>query len=246
MKMTFDELKSSYKSHIRQQVPSSQVGCPSPETILHAFEPSTSSADKAKVVNHVAGCSLCLREFELWLSFLREEEKAINDIISWAKTDGKGAIAQSKKAKIQELPFSPRAQIRSVWKWAFGLISAAAITGLFFVGVKSILMNSEDEERGRLPGLIHLVSPVQGQKVRIPFVFRWEQTPRAESYNLEIFDKALLPLWKSPRVEALQYELPPQARQLIKKGESYFWTITAWLEDGMKRESPLEDFTIDK
>jgi hypothetical protein len=75
MKMTFDELKSSYKSHIRQQVPSSQVGCPSPETILHAFEPSTSSADKAKVVNHVAGCSLCLREFEFWLSFLREEEK---------------------------------------------------------------------------------------------------------------------------------------------------------------------------
>jgi hypothetical protein len=179
------------------------------------------------------------------LSFSREQENALQDVIRWARAEEKGATA-SKKAKNQESSAGQGNQIRPLWKWAFSCIFVATIAGLIFVGVKSLLMNPEQEERGRVPGQIHLVSPVQGQKVQIPFMFRWEGTPRAEYYSLEIFEKTLLPLWKSPRVEGLQYELPPEARRLIIKGEVYFWTITAWLKDGMKRESPLEEFSINK
>ena len=246
MKITHEQLKSSYKSHIRRQVPSSRQGCPSPELILRAFEASTSSEDKEKVVNHMAGCSHCLQEFELWLSFFREQDKALRDITGWTKPEGKEAIVQGQKPKILESGLGPRVQKRPSWRWAFGLILFAAIASLLFVGIRKFFVNSRLEERGRLPGQIRLITPVQGQKVQIPFVFRWEGIPGAEGYNLEVFDRTLLLLWKSPRIDARRYELPPEAQPLIKKAGGYFWTITAWLKDGMKRESPLEEFTVDR
>ena len=36
----------------------------------------------------------------------------------------------------------------------------------------------------------------------------------------------------------------PAKVDLINQGKAYFWTITAWLIDGTKRESPLEEFIL--
>jgi len=246
MKITYDDLKSAYKSHIRKRVPSSRVGCPSAENILRVFDASTSPADKEKVVNHMTDCSYCFQEFELWLSFLREQEKLLEDIMDWLGTKDKAARIQTNGAKILWSLLTPRVRSRPLWKWAVGLLCSVVMIGLFFIGIKSLVMNPEFKERGKLPGQIHLLSPVQGEKIRSPLVFRWEGTPRAEYYHLEIFDRTLLPVWKSPRVEGLRYELPSEAAEFIKKDEAYFWTITAWLKDGMKRESPLEEFTLNK
>jgi hypothetical protein len=246
MKITSAELKGAYRSHIRKQVPPSREGCPSPENILNVFDSSTSSADKERIVNHLAGCSYCFQEFELCLGFLREQGRTLEDIAGWLKIKDKKAKPQPKRAQILEAVLGPRIHNRPIWNLALGLLFAAAVTGLIFYGLKSLVRAPEFKERGKLPGQIQLLSPVRGNKAKFPLVFQWEETPSVEYYCLEIFDSTLLPLWKSPRIERLRYELPPEAAEFIREGQTYFWTITAWLKDGTKRESPLEEFIFEK
>lgn len=244
MKITYDDLKRAYKSHIRRRIPSSREGCPPAENIFSVFDKSKSPADKEKIIDHVTGCSYCLQEFELLQGFLREEEKAVEDIASYLRAKDGSTRIPGKRPKILEILLGPRVQARPLWRLAAASLFAVIITGLFLIGIKSFFRTPEDKERGRLPGQVHLISPVRGQKVETPLVFRWEGTPSAEYYQLEIFDESLLPLWKSSRIEEVYYELSPQAAGIIKENKAYFWTITAWFIDGTKRESPLEEFTL--
>jgi len=244
MKITYDDLKRAYKSHIRRRVPSSREGCPPAESIFSVFDGSTFPVDKDKVIDHVTGCSHCLQEFELLLDFLREEEKAVGDIASYLRTKDWGTRIPGKRPKILEILLGPKVQARPLWRLAAASLFAVIITGLFLIGIKSFFRTPEDKERGRLSGQVHLVSPVRGQKIETPLVFRWEGTPRAEYYQLEIFDESLLPLWKASRITEVYYELPPMAADIVKGNKAYFWAVTAWLIDGTKRESPLEEFIL--
>jgi hypothetical protein len=242
MKITYDDLKRAYKSRIHSRIPSSREGCPPAENIFSVFDKSTSPADKEKIIDHVTVCSYCLQEFELMQGFVREEEKATGDIASYLRTKAGSTRTPGKRPKILEILLGSRVQARALWRWAAASLSIIIITGLFLIGTKSFFKTPEDRERGRLPGQVQLISPIRGQKIETPLLFRWERTPNAEYYQLEIFDESLLPIWKSSRIEGVRYELPPQAADLIKQNKAYFWTITAWLIDGTKKESPLEDF----
>lgn len=244
MKVTLDDLKSAYKSQIRRRVPSSREGCPLAETIFRAFDESVSPADKEKVIDHVTVCSHCLREFEHFLHFSREEEKAVGDIAGYLRKKGQTASGPGKRPKILEILLGSRVQPRPLWRWAAGFLLTVVIIGLFLIGIRPLYRTPEDRERGRLPGYVHLISPVRGKRTETPLIFRWEATPSAEYYQLEIYDESLLPLWKSPRIKGVIYELPSKATEIIQKNKTHYWTITAWLIDGTKRESLLEEFTL--
>jgi len=244
MKITHDNLKRAYKSHIRRRVPSSREGCPPAESIFSVFDESASPADKEKVIDHVTGCSHCLQEFELFLGFHRDEEKAVGDIADYLRTKDRSAGIPVKRPKILDILLGSRLQARPLWKWAAGSFFAVILAGLVLISIRSFFIAPEGRERGRLPGQVHLSSPVRGQRIEVPVVFRWEGMRGAEYYHLEIFDKSLLPLWKSPRIKEVYYELPSKAADTIMKTEVYFWAITAWLIDGTKRESPLEEFRL--
>jgi hypothetical protein len=246
MKATLDDLKSAYKSQIRRRVSESREGCPHSETIFRVFDESVSPADKEKVIDHVTACSHCLAEFEHFLHFSREGEKAVRDITRLLRKKDQPAPGLGKRPKILRILLGSRVQTRPLWRWAAGLLLPVVILGLFLTGIRLLYRTREDRERGRLPGHVHLISPVRGKKTETPLIFRWEAIPSAESYQLEIFDESLLPLWKSPRIKGVIYEPPSQAAEIIQKNKTHYWTITAWLVDGTKRESPLEEFTLKK
>ena len=245
MKLTHDDLKKAYKSHIRGRILSSREGCPPAESIFRVFDKSTPPADKDKIIDHVTACSYCLQEFELMKDFVREEEKAVGDIAGYFRTKDKWTRIQGKRSKILKIWLGSRVQARAFWRWAAAsLFVIIIVTGLFLIGTKSLFRTPDDRERGKLPGQVHLVSPIRGQKIGTPLLFRWERIPNAEYYQLEIFDESLLPIWKSSRIEGVNYELPRQAADLINQGKAYFWMITSWLIDGTKRESSLEEFIL--
>jgi len=244
MKATFDDLRRAYTSYIRRHIPSSREECPLAETIFKVFDKSASPPDKEKVIDHVTRCSYCLQEFELFLDFSRGEENAVGEIASHIKAKDKSIRIPSKRPKILEVLLGPRDQPRPLWRWAGRALLVLVITSLCLIGIKVRFRTPEDRERGRLPGQVRLISPVRGQKIETPQLFRWEAIPSAEYYQLEIYDESLLPLWKSPRIELVTYELPPEAIKILEKSKAYFWTITAWLVDGTRREAPLEEFIL--
>jgi hypothetical protein len=118
------------------------------------------------------------------------------------------------------------------------------LAGLFLITIRFFSTIQDDKERGKPPGEVRLISPVRGKKADIPMVFRWEKMSTAKSYQLEIFDKSLLSLWKSPQVEKDHYQLAPSEADFMVQNEVYYWAITAWLVDGTRRESRLEEFTL--
>jgi hypothetical protein len=151
-------------------------------------------------------------------------------------------IAGSKARRAMAIS-KPRFKIPHTWGWAAASLFGVALAVAALWGVRSFLRAPGDRERGKRPGEIQLIFPVRGQEVRAPWNFSWEEIPGAEYYLLEIFDKSLLPLWKSPRIETPYYRFTPESANIIRADEAYFWTVTAWLADATKKEAPLEEFT---
>lgn len=244
MKITHGDVKSAYKSHIRGCVPPSREACPPAESIFSVFDESASAVNKEKIIDHVTRCCYCHQEFELFLELYRKEKKAVGDITAYLQTKGSRSDIPGQRRRALDILSVRRFKVRPLWRLAAGSLLAVSITFLVLIGIRSFIKAPEDRERGRLPGQIRLISPVQGKEAKTPLAFRWEGTPRADYYYLEIFDRSLLPLWKSPQLKGLDYGLPPEATDIIKTNEVYFWTVSARLIDGTTRESPLEKFIV--
>ncbi|MGB7297023.1 MAG: hypothetical protein WBC70_15670 [Candidatus Aminicenantales bacterium] len=244
MKTTFNDLKLAYKSHIQRYIPTSREGCPSEEDILQIFENSTPPQKKEEVIDHVVKCAYCLREFELFLTLVRDENKAVKEISEFLRKKSRDFNPPRKKPKFWGIISGLSAKLRPLWKLAAISITFLIITGLFMISIRTILKPTLNEERGRLGNQIRLVSPIQGQVVTLPLTFRWQKVPQAQIYQLEIFDETLLPLWKSPQIFGLIYKLPPEIEGKIQENKIYFWMTTAFLPGGTRKESPLESFIL--
>jgi hypothetical protein len=244
MKITSNDLKMAYKSHIQRYVPLSREGCPSEESILGVFEGTLSPEKKEEIVDHVVNCAYCLREFEFFLALVRNESKVAKEIASFLKEKSCDVNPPKKKTKIWNIIFGSGMQRHPLWRIASISLVLLIISGLFLISAKLILRPSLDEERGRLRDQVRLISPSQGQEATLPLVFRWQKMTGAELYQLELFDDSLSPLWKSPQIFVLFYKLPPKVAEAIEENRIYFWMVTAFLPNGEKRESPLETFIL--
>lgn len=246
MKITCDDLKSAYKSSIQKCIPPSREGCPSQENILRVFEKSTPALEKEEIINHVVKCAYCLREFELFLALVRDENKAAKEISEYLGKKSRDSHSPKKRPKFQNIISPLYAKPRPLWKLAAISVTFVIISGLFLILSKTIFKSAPNEERGRLGNQIRLISPTQGQEVALPLTFRWQKVPQAQIYQLEIFDESLLPLWRSPQIFDLIYKLPPEIEDKIQKNRVYFWMITAFLPSNARKESPLGSFTLKK
>lgn len=246
MKITFNDLKSAYKSHIRKCAPASRKGCPSEENILRVFEKSTPLKNKEEIIDHVVKCAYCLREFELFQALVRDENRAAEEISEYLKKRSRDPHSPKDKSNSQGVISKLFAKPYALWKLATISMAFLIISGLFLISIRTIFKPTSNEERGRLGNQIHLISPTQGQKAELPLTFRWHKVPQAQVYQLEIFDDALLPIWRSPQIFDLTYKLPPYIEDKIEENKIYFWMLTAYLPDETKKESPPESFILKK
>jgi hypothetical protein len=244
MKVTYNDLKTAYRSHIRSHIPPSREGCPSKENILGVFEKSMPAKKKEEVIDHVVKCAYCLQEFELLLNLAREENWAVREISNLLEEKVQDARLLGKKPKIWNIIFGSSAQHHRLWRLAAVSLVLLIMTGFFLISIKSTFKPALDEERGKLGDQVRLISPIQGRTGTFPLVFRWQKVQGAKLYQLEIFDGALLPLWKSPQIVDSFYRLTPEVAELIEKNKVYFWMVAAFLPNGGKKESPLERFIL--
>lgn len=246
MKITHEDLKKAYKSHVQSCVPQSREDCPSVETILQIFEKSFPSMKKEEVIDHIVKCAHCFQEFEYFLSFIRDETEMAQEVAVFLKGKKGKKIPKPEKrhkgAMIFRLPFHNL----PAWKRAAVSMAVLIIAGLSLILIKPGLRPPAEGERGEAQGQVKLLYPVQGQSITLPLLFRWQELKKVESYELEVFDSSLQLLWRSPRLRDHFYELPREVAEKVDQYKVYFWMVTAFLPDGIKKESALERFILTK
>ena len=94
---------------------------------------------------------------------------------------------------------------------------------------------------------IRLLSPKQGASYPAKDIkFKWGVIPKAARYTVELFNRALEKVWQSGPISDAETERPAEARGVIFDGETYFWRVTAVLEEGEELVARLAEFSIRK
>jgi len=236
MKISDDDLKRLFRSHIKDKTPLLGENCPTPEVVAGLFFQRNEDEEKAKIIDHISNCARCLEVFELCLEMSRSQ--------NWVSGEIEKSLSQAKKKQSAVFNLPRRLKVRPFWKRIFIPLSAAIFLTIAILMIRFISTNKSIEDRGRPPGSIYLISPGSEISFNAPIVFRWEIAKEKDFTLLDIFDDALLPIWKSPRIFGDSYELPPEARAKIKKGKTYFWMVTLFFLDGTDGESALEEFSL--
>lgn len=228
MKINRKELQRLYQSCITRRTGPSRENCPSPEELLEALRSLSSPQKRNQVVSHLAHCGHCAREFQFILQTLRYEREL--------------------NQKLSET-LSPRRKIftffsswsRFSWKNA-SLVGAALL--LIMISGFLLFQNFKTQEyRGTSRPSIHLIHPID-QTLSSPISFRWNPLKKADYYILEIFDETLYPFWKSQKIRTNRLILPLGPAKKLEENKVYYWMVTAYLPDGERVESLMEEFAV--
>ena len=202
----------------------------------------TNREEKFRILDHVASCPACDREFRALLEIRKKGEAVLSACPA-------GLAVQDARETATE-------QYRKIKTGNRGRFLAAplprkimAFAGASAVLVMSILTfrsstnrKSQEIEREIAPWEVRLVSP--RANVSSPFFFKWTPVESARSYDLEVLDSTLRPVFAVPRVMSPNYLLSREESTALRPGRIYFWKVTATLESLQRVESNLAKFTV--
>ncbi|NIO49562.1 MAG: hypothetical protein GTN73_09050 [Candidatus Aminicenantes bacterium] len=242
MKIKNKDLIKLYKAHITENIPYSRKSCPPSKEIISFFISKTSEKQRSKIIDHITKCSFCAQEFELMLQTQRKERKLIEEIGNLLQSkENIAAIKKRAGKKINHTNerlklFFPRLS----WKYAIILAGVAILisTFLFFQNIR------KREYRGPNFSRVHLIEPINGKYSKSLLVFKWNEFKDSEYYIVELFDETLFQIWKSNKISKNQALLPAEVANSLNTNKIYFWMVTAFLLDGKKIESEIEEFTL--
>jgi hypothetical protein len=244
MKINNSDLRKIYSAYIQNRVPLSRATCPSLEELLNIIMASASSCKKERIIDHVTSCAYCAQEFIFFLDISREERRLLIEIDRLMQQKDQIQIFKKKICSSPVLRWPKIIRFSFLWKFALIPLLAVVFISLMILATNKIIISEKTKERGRLPGQIQLIAPTHKKRAQVPLVFKWREVKYSDHCVLEIFDEALLPLWKSSEILGESYQLAPDIAAKIKRETTYFWMITVYLVDGKVIESSLEDFSL--
>lgn len=233
MKISNDDLKKMFKSHIIESTLLSRKNCPPINDIINLFRSELSETKKSKIIDHLSSCYYCLQEFEFILKTLRIGKNLSTDIRSLLR---KEKIFYRRKKLI---PFFPWIS----WKYA-SLLSGIALLAFLFIIIFTIQNKEKKEFRGNFLTSIKLIEPLKGKYSKSLLKFRWIEIKGSDYYIIELFDEALRPIWKSNKIYTNSVVLPKIVSKKLTENKKYFWILSAYFPDGEKIESRIECFTL--
>jgi hypothetical protein len=195
-----------------------------------------SKRKKTKIIDHISSCSYCAQEFKFALEVLREESKLINEIDQVLELKLQKMGENSKYRKI----FLPKLS------WTYATVFTVLIL-IISVSLVLLLKNHETAEYLRAINIqFNLIEPVDKTYSLSELSFKWEKYPDSDHYIIEIFDDELCFVWRSGKIYRNITKPTRELVKLLKQNRKYFWMVTAFLTDGNKMESRIEEFRIKK
>jgi hypothetical protein len=220
MKADKDWLEEVLRAGLQARAVAYADDCPSGEEIVRLVTREAGRKERKRTLDHVAGCGECAKILKSLLRISDEFDRIA------------GKAGQSPK---------PRAVLGR--REVVGAI--AALAGLAIVTYSVVRHMERPAVRGTTGAEVRLVSPKPGTKRDVADIeLRWEAVPRAIHYSVDLFDTSLAKLWRSNALKDTHLKLPPEAGAVLRGGESYFWRVTATLDDGQEILSKLAEFSV--
>jgi len=242
MKIKHKDLQKLYKAYMMENIPQSRKNCLLPKEIINFFKSKLSEKQKIKIIDHMTNCYCCAQEFEFILQTLRDEKK-LNEEIGKLLQSKENITAIRKRAKRN---ISNTGKMKKIffpilsWKYVLLLIGAIIIISAL-VTFQNL---GKREYRGTNLTQVHLIEPINGKYSKSSLVFKWNEFKDSEYYILELFDETLFQIWKSNKIFKNHVILPTEIAKMLNENKIYFWMVTAFLTDGIKIESEIEEFTL--
>lgn len=225
-----DILQKAFLASAASQQPLNRKRCPSLETIAGSFEPRASKRTKKLIVDHLSKCSCCREEFRFYHD-LQQLHRTLH------QSEGEGSFIDSLDIPSE----AGHPNTRPLWSYASILLGLALISSVLLLFFQSTDISVIQRNQSTV---VLLTYPLSSHDISEELTFRWKELPSAKEYVLELFDESLLPLWTSPRIQSLQFRLPPELNQKIAAGRRYYWMITAYSGPVKTGESKLTQFVV--
>jgi hypothetical protein len=193
--------------------------CPASEDLVRIVTGEAGRKERKRVLDHVAGCGECAKLLKSLLRISDEFDRLAGET-------------------------GPRRKPRLVPGRRAAFTALAGLAGLALVTLAVIRLAERPVVRGTSGLEVRLVSPKAGAVLAVTDIeFRWAAVPKAAGYRVELFDKSLARLWRSGSLSDVRMELPAEARSVLSEGQTYFWRVTASLDDGREVPSKLAEFS---
>ncbi len=234
MKTDLAQIAEVYRAYLGEKKTEGGVECPAPEDLVRLVTQGAGRKERASIMDHVSNCADCARVLK---SLLRLSEEV-------DRLTGKAEVLQSCP---QDGVLGKKQPARPLFGRRAALVTLAGLVGLAILTFSVIKLSDRPVIRGTAGSQIRLISPKQGAALAARDVrFKWAAVPQAARYAVELFDKSLEKVWQSGPISDAGTELPADARGIVLEGETYFWRVTAVLEDGRELVSKLAEFSIRK
>ena len=227
MKIDDDGLKSLYRGYVESQTPVSRDDCPSVEQLVQTLRGGGSKKEKARVVDHLTRCGECAREFEFALETVRAESRLIRGL------GGREELESVCRRRPFYLGFS--------WGLA-SLLVAVCTAGILFW--KLAISPGRETYRANAAARLELIQPERDPVKLAALVFRWKPVSDVQYYIVEVYDEALVPLWKSEPFAGNQAVFPESLKEKLVSGRKYFWMVSGHFAQGDALASPLREFSL--
>ncbi|MGD2245084.1 MAG: hypothetical protein PVI11_00900 [Candidatus Aminicenantes bacterium] len=232
MKIKFEDLREYYKSVITDQTQLNRKNCPNPEELRDCIQGRASRKKNTHLVEHLSRCRFCAQEFQFILETQRQERKLTQDL---------GRLLGPEIGTNRKNRFLSR-------NWLIAWKTALAAAGVFLIFAVCLTLYFSSRDGRNLRGVkidqIKLIQPAHKKTTEIPITFRWSGNKNVKYYILELFDKTLYPIWKSPHIHTNRIKLPEDVTDKLSLGETYFWFVTGFIPPDRRVESSLENFQI--
>jgi len=234
-------LASSAKTLTDAGRPRHGRACPKTRTLASVFVPGAGYDEKNRVLDHVAVCPDCAREFRALAELWRHRATipanlTLPDVKGLARYQLRGLKAGRRHRGLFGALTAPR--IPSLVAGA-ALLIVCVVTYSLWKGGRPV-----EADRVASPGGVALLSPKGGELLKPAILFRWSAVEDAAGYTLEVLDSALLPVLTYPHLSETRCEPSAEDIQKLEAGRTYFWKVTADLGDLRRVESRIERFRV--
>lgn len=243
MKLTHKELQLVFQRSIFEAASASRKRCPSLKAITSlCVKRDWPEKKRMKLLAHIVECGSCAEEIQFILKALQREQEFTGDISRLIRSlNDESSLIEAARKNVWSAKKKQAAFFRTPL-WRYASIGAGVI--IIFSALISLLSIKRKEYRSGHFNQIQLIEPVQKKYSKSSLVFKWKEVERAEYYQLEIFDETLYPLWESQKIFNTSTHLPGEIAENLNTGKRFFWMVTAFIEDGKKIESRLEQFEV--